>query len=277
MTVWRLVGLIFLAQLSDLMWIEPTNNSTTVGMTPTTPAYRNTPLQPFSTSSNETVNEYPCGVNLDFRGDVGTVTGGEETEKHEYPWMVYVCGEYNYEYEEVSISDIAYDNTIIKCNEACGGTLISTKHVLTAAHCVAKSSRSIDNTYVLLGAHNIQESREYAYLSAIHIFPGYKKDVEREYRNSPDVAILELEDKVTFGPDLNRVCLPTVAESMQTHEGIGGRVSGWGLTQDYHHKAPSQSRKHLHRITTEVLHKAFVTVISNSKCKSLGNYSFLQR
>ena len=179
MTVWRLVGLIFLAQLSDLMWIEPTNNSTTVGMTPTTPAYRNTPLQPFSTSSNETVNEYPCGVNLDFRGDVGTVTGGEETEKHEYPWMVYVCGEYNYEYEEVSISDIAYDNTIIKCNEACGGTLISTKHVLTAAHCVAKSSRSIDNTYVLLGAHNIQESREYAYLSAIHIFPGYKKDVER--------------------------------------------------------------------------------------------------
>ena len=51
--------------------------------------------------TKESESQTECGVKPDFRGDVGTVTGGNETEKHEYPWMVYVCGEYEYEYEEV--------------------------------------------------------------------------------------------------------------------------------------------------------------------------------
>ena len=54
--------------------------------------------------TKETETETECGVKLDFRGDVGTVIGGNKTEKHEYPWMVYVCGEYDYEYEKLVLN-----------------------------------------------------------------------------------------------------------------------------------------------------------------------------
>ena len=84
-------------------------------------------LTPAAASNTETETKYPCGVKPDFRGDVGTVNGGEEAEKHEYPWMVYVCGEYEYEYEYEEDSEGKGAKFTMPCNEACGGTLISTK------------------------------------------------------------------------------------------------------------------------------------------------------
>ena len=77
--------------------------------------------------TKETETETECGVKPDFRGDVGTVNGGEEAEKHEYPWMVYVCGEFDYEYEYEEDSEGKGAKFTMPCNEACGGTLISTK------------------------------------------------------------------------------------------------------------------------------------------------------
>lgn len=42
------------------------------------------------------------------------IVGGEETERHEYPWQV---------------------GLFVGANHLCGGTIISSRHVLTAAHC----------------------------------------------------------------------------------------------------------------------------------------------
>ena len=107
MRVWLLAGLIFSGDLVQAASLTPA------------------PAPTASTTESET--KYSCGVKPDFRGDVGTVNGGEEAEKHEYPWMVYVCGEYEYEYEYEEDSEGKGAKFTMPCNEACGGTLISTK------------------------------------------------------------------------------------------------------------------------------------------------------
>ena len=110
MRVWMLAGLMFSGWQHSVL-VQAASLSST----------------PAPGASTETETEYSCGVKPDFRGDVGTVNGGEEAEKHEYPWMVYVCGEYEYEYEYEEDSEGKGAKFTMPCNEACGGTLISTK------------------------------------------------------------------------------------------------------------------------------------------------------
>ena len=47
------------------------------------------------------------------------IVGGVETEVHEYPWQVGLCSK----------------GAVLPF---CGGTLITSKHVMTAAHCLEK-------------------------------------------------------------------------------------------------------------------------------------------
>merc|ERR1712110_1250898 len=76
-----------------------------------------------------------CGVKGGAAN--GRIVGGQETEEHEYPWQV----------------------GLVSRNGRtpwCGGTLISSTHVLTAAHCTQTSAAS--SIRVILGEHNIADS-----------------------------------------------------------------------------------------------------------------------
>jgi len=139
-----------------------------------------------------------CGV----KGDAsGRIVGGETTQPHEYPWQVGLV-------------------TRNGRTPFCGGTLISSTHVLTAAHCTRSD---VDGMYkVLLGEHNIGDE-EYNRVDVAEILdhPDYNSDTLDN-----DFAILRLANPVNFTNEVSPACLP--ADVSATYAGVLATVTGWG-------------------------------------------------
>merc|ERR1719273_653632 len=93
----------------DVYEVSPVSTTTTT--TTTTQSPGSSSVSPPSNSS--------CSCGLANTAD--RIVGGEETEANEYPWQVALVSKKG-------------------SHPWCGGTLISSQHVLTAAHCTAGSS-----------------------------------------------------------------------------------------------------------------------------------------
>lgn len=136
-----------------------------------------------------------CGV----RGRSNRIVGGNPTSANEYPWMVGL-----------------YRNGRLYC----GGALISTKHVLTAAHCVHSFDRKDIKIYV--GGHNI--STDYVDTRRVG------RVLEHEYFDTAtfdfDIAILELSKPVQFGAKVQPACLPQT--QFADYSGKSAMIAGWG-------------------------------------------------
>ena len=125
--------------------------------------------------------------------------------KSSYPWMVFLY-------------------SITEAGESfCGGSLISNLQVATAAHCVI--GKTTDELAVVLGNENANEELKrsnYRYLFKIEIFPLYEildKTLDKTFKHSSDVAVLTLEKPLVLSPQINPICLPSVAEVGETYEG----------------------------------------------------------
>ena len=101
----------------------------------------------------------------------------------------------------------------------CGGTLISSTHVLTAAHCTQSDASSIR---VILGEHNIADS-DFNRVDVAEIInhPDYNSQtIDNDY------AILRLKNPVNFTNEVSPACLP--ADLSATYAGVLATVTGWG-------------------------------------------------
>lgn len=145
-----------------------------------------------------------CGV-AKRRSNTKTniIVGGETARKGFYPWQVAIYYEDEY---------------------LCGGSLVTNKHVLTAAHCFKHLSKDFSLYKVVLGDHNrdVNEGTE--------VERGVKKIEQHEsYQyeaDTHDLAIMELDSTVVFGDDINAICLPKQDEILPT--GSKCFMSGWG-------------------------------------------------
>merc|ERR1712227_194982 len=109
---------------------------------------------PVTTTVDNGGNTEQCTCGIPNRSN--RIVGGQETEVNEYPWQVGL----------VSSSGT---------RPWCGGTLISDRHVMTAAHCTAGSSAS--SIKVLLGEHYTNDGQyNRVALSAITDHPGYNSN-----------------------------------------------------------------------------------------------------
>merc|ERR1712001_167054 len=166
-----------------------------------------------------------CGVKGGAAN--GRIVGGQETEEHEYPWQVGLVSRNGR-------------------SPWCGGTLISSTHVLTAAHCTQSDASSIR---VILGEHNIADS-DFNRVDVAEIInhPNYNPQT-----TDNDYAILRLANPVTFTNEVSPACLP--ADLSNTFAGVLATVTGWGTLSS----GGSQPT---------VLQEVDVTVTTNTECNN---------
>merc|ERR1711988_1141256 len=139
------------------------------------------------------------------------IPGGHRTRVSQYPWMAMVS--------------IVYPR---RGRSVCGGSLISSKFVLTAAHCVDPNEMS--KTKVVLGDYDLDKKNETKLEKTFNL---RKVIVHEEYElYGPrgvmhDIALVELDEEVDLSV-YTPVCLPRRGQSFDNKPAV---AIGWGATK----------------------------------------------
>ncbi|KAL5280017.1 CLIPB1 family protein [Megaselia abdita] len=174
------------------------------------------------------------------------IFGGVETEIDEFPWMALI------EYEKKNSKGFH-----------CGGSLISTRYILTAAHCVNPKSIPADwkPINVRLGEWDMSTNPDCMEndCSDPHKNISIEKIIVHEEYNHEsstqpnDIALIRLAEDVEFTDFIQPLCLPWSNElQTKTYVGKALDVAGWGKTE----RSTTNARKL----------KAMVKGVDHSEC-----------
>uniref|UniRef100_UPI00398E4B37 transmembrane protease serine 9 n=1 Tax=Pristiophorus japonicus TaxID=55135 RepID=UPI00398E4B37 len=169
---------------------------------------------------------------------VGTrIVGGTSSAPGEFPWQISLQLLYN--------------------GHVCGGTLISTNWVVTAAHCFL-TQKDLNRWFGYLGTQRRSGLRGTKVIfKRIIIHPSFSF-ANLDY----DIALLELDKPVALSKVIQPACVPS--SSHRFSEGIRCYISGWGTTAEA-------------GFLSYMLKKAEVDLISDRLCQKLYGYQISPR
>lgn len=196
---------------------------------------------PSTTAPPPTTTSAPGSCQCGVPNRQNRIVGGEDTEPNEYPWQAYVFVE---------------DRNDPGFGISCGGSLISDRHVLSAAHCFPNSLVDFANTsnvLVIMGVHdftNFQQTQtEFRNAKSVTMHPQYD-----DITTDNDFAVIELDSPISFSaaPNIRPVCLPSSGSNLPT--GADVTATGWGTTS-------------FQGSSANILQEVTVPTVSSSNCQ----------
>ncbi|XP_056457372.1 serine protease hepsin [Gadus chalcogrammus] len=166
------------------------------------------------------------------------IVGGLDSRQGSWPWQV----------------SLRYDGV-----HQCGGSLISDRWIVSAAHCIRERFRSVSRWRVLLGSvYNNPANATVVEVKTIVYHSSYLPFVDANIDdNSRDLAVLALSQPIAFSEYIQPLCLPTYGQRLI--DGQMGTVTGWGNVGYNGHQA-------------NVLQEANVPIISDTTCNAPDYY-----
>ncbi|CAL8248408.1 unnamed protein product [Lota lota] len=166
------------------------------------------------------------------------IVGGLDSRQGSWPWQV----------------SLQYDGV-----HQCGGSLISDRWIVSAAHCIRERFRTVARWRVLLGSvYNNPANATMVEVKTIVYHSSYLPFVDANIDdNSRDIAVLALSQPITFTEYIQPLCLPTYGQRLI--DGQMGTVTGWGNIGYNGHLA-------------NVLQEANVPIISDTTCNAPDYY-----
>ncbi|XP_064292716.1 serine protease 43-like isoform X5 [Plodia interpunctella] len=145
------------------------------------------------------------------------VINGAPTYEGEWPWQIAL-----------------YQTQTIDYKYICGGTLVSHRHVITAAHCVTLKNRNRvvnkGTLTVYLGKHNLRTSTTGVEIRAVEDVITHPQYNASSF--SRDLAVLVLRDPVQYSDWVRPVCLwPENLVDISNIIDKKGSVVGWGFDE----------------------------------------------
>lgn len=182
----------------------------------------------YNEANGELLDDEKCGIP--GVKDMSTnlrIIGGREATKGRWPWQVAVLNKFHEPF--------------------CGGTLLSSQFILTAAHCIRR------RLFIRAGEHDLlseEGSEQEVRVAEIFVHPDYDAETVDN-----DIALLRLRTPLKLNKYVAPACLPSIDDNMDVNS--LGYILGWG------------KRKNSAIFGTDVLHQAQVPVADMADCRTV--------
>jgi len=160
----------------------------------------------FTATNSDMLNlaaPYPCGKGTPRSRNM-RIIGGKPAFPGQFPWAVSL--------RKRTLTEFAHE---------CAGSLITAKHVVTAAHCIHETTN--DSWEVVAGEHRpgvVDSGEQIRKVEAIAMHPDY---IYPELGS--DLALLTLSKNVSWSSLVGPICLPSNKDDFA---GSDATIAGWG-------------------------------------------------